>query len=403
MTRHQDDDAAATGKDAGAGKRFTEDLGEIEPDDDRSAVQAAEAEAAALPTSEPVLGTPGPPLNRRSPFMIGLLGAAGVAVTYGAVQLIVSAAGILALIGLALFLAIGLEPAVAWLTRRRMPRGAAVAIVAVLVLGALGGFLAAAIPPLVGQVESFVRDIPGYIAQMKDHSTTLGKLDAQFHIQAHARSAFSSFNASKVTGGLLSAGQLVLTTTASIITVLVMTVYLLADLPRIRRLVYRLTPARRRPRVILIGDEVQAKVGAFVLGNVITSVIAGVGTFVWLLIFGVPYPTVLAIMVALLDLIPIIGSTVGGIIVSLVALTVSWPVALATAVFYIAYRLLEDYLIVPRVIGRTVRVPATATFIAVLVGGTALGLIGAVVAIPVAAAIDILLRETVFPRLDQAT
>ena len=107
-------------------------------------------------------------------------------------------------------------------------------------------------------------------------------------------------------------------------------------------------------------------------------------------------------MVALLDLIPIVGSTVGGVIVSLVALTVSLPVAIATAIFYTAYRLLEDYLLVPRIIGRTVKVPATVTFIAVLIGGTALGIIGALVAIPVAAAIDILLRETVFPRLDQA-
>ena len=183
---------------------------------------------------------------------------------------------------------------------------------------------------------------------------------------------------------------------------LVLTIYLLADLPRIRRLIYRLTPARRRARAILIGDEVQTKVGGFVLGNLITSLIAGVGTFVWLLIFGVPYPIVLALMVALLDLVPIVGSTVGGIIVSLVALTVSLPVAIATAIFYTAYRLLEDYLLVPRIIGRTVKVPATVTFVAVLIGGTALGLIGALVAIPVAAAIDILLRETVFPRLDQA-
>jgi predicted PurR-regulated permease PerM len=256
---------------------------------------------------------------------------------------------------------------------------------------------------LVAQVDGFVRQIPDYVAQMKDHSTSLGRLDARFHLQQHISDALRSFDGAKAAGGILSAGTAVLTITAKVLTVLVLTVYLLVDLPRIRRLAYRLTPARRRARVILIGDEVQTKVGGFVLGNIITSLIAGIGTYVWLLAFGVPYPIVLSVMVAILDLIPIVGSTVAGVIVSLVALTVSLPVAIATAVFYVAYRLLEDYLIVPRIIGRTVRVPATVTFVAVLIGGTALGLIGALIAIPVAAAIDILLREIAFPRLDSAT
>ncbi len=193
-----------------------------------------------------------------------------------------------------------------------------------------------------------------------------------------------------------------LTTTVSTFTVLVLTVYLLADLPRIRRLIYRLTPSSRRARIILIGDEISVKVGRYVLGNLATSLIAGVGTLIWLLAFGVPYPIVLAVMVAVFDLIPVVGSTVAGVIVTLVALSVSLPVAIATAAFYIAYRLLEDYLIVPRIIGHAVSVPATATIVAVLVGGAVMGLIGALVAIPVAAAIDILLRETVFPRLDKA-
>src|SRR5262249_42570378 len=155
-------------------------------------------------------------------------------------------------------------------------------------------------------------------------------------------------------------GTYVLSATVSTLTALILTVYLLFDLPRIRRMLYRMVPASRRPRVILIGDEVSVKVGAYVLGNLATSLIAGAGTLVWLLAFGVPYPFVLSIMVALLDLIPVIGSTVAGAIVTLVALTVSFPVALATLAFYVAYRLLEDYLIVPRIMGRAVSVPATA-------------------------------------------
>ncbi len=373
------------------------------PDEGAEAlVRAAEAEAEEMRGDGVILGTPGPPMNRRTPFMIGLMGAAGVAVTYVLARTVVAAASILALIGLALFLAIGLEPAVAWLTRRRLPRGLAVAIVALLVVGVIGAFLAAAIPPLVAQVQTFIHQLPTYISQMKDHSTTLGKLDARFHLQAEVSSLTSSTAAPALTTGLLSAGQIVLTASASTLTVLVLTIYLLFDLPRIRRLAYRLTPASRRTRVILIGDEVSSKVGRYVLGNLFTSLIAGAGTFIWLFAFGVPYPVVLASMVAILDLIPIVGSTIAGIIVSLIALTVSLPVAIATAAFYVVYRLLEDYLIVPRVIGRAVSVPATATVIAVLIGGAALGLLGALVAIPAAAAIDVILRETVYPRLDRA-
>jgi predicted PurR-regulated permease PerM len=371
-------------------------------EDEAALIAEAHAEAATLADDDQVLGTPGPPVNRRSPFMIGMLGAAGVAVTYELGRLLLTAAGVLVLVGLALFLAVGLEPAVSWLLRSRMPRAMAVSVVAVAIIGGIGGFLALAIPPMVAQIEAFSRQLPAYVAQIHDHSTALGRLDARFHIEQRVTAAVSGDSSSRLASGLLGAGRMVLSATAATFTVLILTVYLLIDLPRIRRLTYRLTPGARRPRVILIGDEISAKVGRYVMGNLLTSLIAGVGTFIWLFAFGVPYPVVLGIMVAILDLIPIVGSTIAGIIVSLIALTVSLPIAIATAVFYIAYRLLEDYLIVPRVMGHAVDIPATATVVAVLIGGTAFGLLGALLAIPAAAAIDILLRETVYPRLDQA-
>jgi predicted PurR-regulated permease PerM len=368
---------------------------------ERDPLAAARDEAETLRASEPELGTPGPPISRRSPFMIGLLGAAGVAVTYGVVHLIVVAGDIVALIGLSWFLALGLEPVVAWLTRHRLRRGLAVAIVVIVIVASVGGFIAAAIPILTAQTEAFIRHIPSYLAEMKDHSTTLGKLDEHFHLQDRL-SQLTKGGEPALMRGLLSAGEAVLTVTVSFLIVLVLTAYLLIEQPRLRRLIYRLVPASRRARVILIGDEVTSKVGAYVLGNLATSAIATAGTLVWLVAWGIPYPFILAIMVGLFDLIPIVGSTVAGVIVSLVALTVSLPVALATVGFYVAYRYLEDYLIVPKIIGRTVRVPATTTLVAVLFGGAALGLLGALIAIPVAAAIDIVLRETVFPRLDRS-
>ena len=195
---------------------------------------------------------------------------------------------------------------------------------------------------------------------------------------------------------------MVFSAVSSALVVAVLSIYFLAGLPQIKLFAYRLVPDSRRPRAILLSDEILARVGGYVLGNLLTTVIIGVGTFVWMLALGIPYPILLAVFVALIDLIPVIGSYIGGAAVSLVALTVSLPVALATLGFYICYKLAEDYLLVPKVMNRTVHVPATVTLVAVLLGGVLLGIVGALVAIPVAAAIRLLLREVVFPRLDQS-
>jgi predicted PurR-regulated permease PerM len=122
---------------------------------------------------------------------------------------------------------------------------------------------------------------------------------------------------------------------------------------------------------------------------------------VWMKVFGIPYPVLLAVLVAILDLVPLVGSTVGGVIVALVALTVSLPIAVATVAFYLVFRLLEDYLLTPRIMGATVEVPGLVTVVATLVGGALLGIVGALVAIPVAAAVKLVIKEITVPRLDQ--
>jgi predicted PurR-regulated permease PerM len=134
----------------------------------------------------------------------------------------------------------------------------------------------------------------------------------------------------------------------------------------------------------------------------VISLIAGLLAFGWLLAFSIPYALLLSIMVALLDLIPVVGSTVGGAVVALVALTVSLPMCLETVAFFVVYRLLEDYLLVPRIIGRAVEVPALVTIVAVLIGGALLGVIGALVAIPFAAALQLFVRQMFLPRQDRA-
>jgi predicted PurR-regulated permease PerM len=331
-----------------------------------------------------------------------MTGAAGVAVTVGGVELVLTARDVLVLVGLALFLSVGLEPAVSWLARRRFPRPAAVAVVCLAVLVVVvGGFLAAAIPPLITQATAFAANAPHYLQVLQDHTSLLGRLNDRFHLQQRLAQSLNT-DPSNIASGLLGAGAVVLSALSSTVVVVVLTVYFLADLPRLRRACYRLVPHSRRPRAILIGDTIVSKIGGYVLGNLVTSLIAGIATLGWALVCGVPYPLLLGLMVALLDLVPVVGSTLAGVIVCLVALTVSLPVTLATAGFFLVYRVIEDYLLFPRIIGKAVEVPALVTVVALLIGGVLLGLIGALVAIPVAAAVLLIVREILIPRLDQA-
>ena len=347
------------------------------------------------------LGRPGRPLNRRSPFFVGMTAAAGVAVTVGVIELLIKAGSILILVGMALFIAAGLDPIVSWLTRHRVPRWLGVVITLLGLVGILAVFLALAIPRVTAEASALVNQLPHYAKELQNHNSELGKLNAKYHVESRLSTLISSHGSSLV-GGVLSVGEVVVSAVSSFLLVFVLTVYFLGGLPRIKLFAYRLVPATRRPRTILLTDEIFSRVGGYVLGNVLTSLIIGVGTAVWMLALGIPYPFLLAMFVALVDLIPVIGSYIGGAAVVLTALTVSLPVAIATLAFMVLYKLAEDYFIVPRVMGRTVQVPATVTLVAVLIGGTLLGIIGALVAIPVAAAGRLLLQEIAFRRLDDS-
>ena len=375
-------------------------VGQPHSQDAEGPVAEAEHRAAEMSSEAQPLGALGRRFDRRSPFFVGVTASAGVAVTYGAVQVLTSVSSILLLLAVAFFLALGLEPAASWFVGRGLPRWAATTLVFVIFLSLLGGFVTAAIPPLTEQVNQMIATAPHYVQHAQDHSSVIGKLDERFHLQQRITDTLSGSGQSLLTG-VVTAGGAVFEGLADTLIVVVLTVYFLVDLPRIRTSLYRLVPHSRRPRVILIGDEVLAKVGVYVLGNVLISVIAAAAAAVWLAAFDVPYALLLGIFVGLLDLIPVVGSTVAGVVVAAVALTVSASVCIATIAFFVVFRLVEDYILVPRIIGRAVKVPALITVIAVLFGGALLGIVGALVAIPVAAAIQLLIQEIIYPRLDR--
>ncbi|MEV6020176.1 AI-2E family transporter [Streptomyces sp. NPDC051997] len=358
--------------------------------------------AAAVEGSRKAPQEPPRPVSRRergrSWVTVGFGLGLGASLAWLAVQTVLRVSSMLTLLLLAVFVAISLEPLVAWFTRRGLRRGWAVAIVLTGFVVVLGGFLALVIPPVTNEVSSLVDAVPGWLQQVHDHQSALGRLEDRYHVVEKAKQQIGSGDgATGLAGGVLGAGQMVLSTLTSTAIVITVTLYCMAALPAIKQFCYRFVAVSRRERVEGVAEEIMNRIGKFMLGNLVTSGIAGLATFAWCVATGVPYAAALGIFTALMDLIPIVGSTLAGIVVSLVALSVSLPIAIATAVFYVVFRVAEDYLIVPRAMKFAVDVHPLVTVLAVLVGGALLGIIGALVAIPAAVAVGLVLDEYVFP------
>ncbi|MGW1621789.1 AI-2E family transporter [Streptomyces sp. NPDC002172] len=340
--------------------------------------------------------------RKRSWVTVGFALGLGASLAWLAVQTVMRVSSMLTLLLLAVFIAISLEPLVVWFTRRGLRRGWAVSIVLTGFIVVLGGFLALVIPPVTKEITALVDAVPGWLEQLHDHQSTIGRLEDRFHLVEKAKEQFGSGGgASGLAGGVLGAGQMVLSTVASTAIVITVTLYCMAALPAIKEFCYRFVAASRRERVEGVAEEIMNRIGKFMLGNLVTSGIAGVATFGWCAATGVPYAAALGVFTALMDLIPIVGSTLAGIVVSLVALSVSLPISIATAVFYVVFRVAEDYFIVPRAMKFAVDVHPLVTVLAVLVGGALLGIIGALVAIPAAVAVGLVLDEYVFPKKER--
>nr|WP_239162545.1 AI-2E family transporter [Actinoplanes rishiriensis] len=347
-------------------------------------------------TEESRFGRPGPPLNRRNPFMVGLLGGLGAILAYTIFLGIRNAASILVLIFIAGFLAIGLNPATSRLRRWGVPRGAAVAIVALTVVGLLAGGIVALIPPLVTQTNELIQNVPDYIQNLQ-RNKTVNDLVERYQIMEKVTSALNAGTVGNAVGGVVGGAKLLFGTIFNTLTVLVLTIYFMAAFDRLRESAYRLVPASRRTRVRLLTDEILTKVGAYMVGALAIAVLAGVSTWVLAVILGLAYPFALAVVVAICDLIPQIGATLGAVIVSLVGFASSLTNGIVCVVFFIIYQQVENYLIYPSVMRRSVKVSDVAAVVAALLGVALFGVVGALVAIPMVAAVQLIMREVLVP------
>jgi Predicted permease len=339
---------------------------------------------------------PGKPLAR-GPFLFGLTAGLGLLTAWALAQALVSASSVIVLIVVAMFLAVGLNPVVEGLQRHRLPRRLAISIVFFGVIAFFVLFGLAIVPPVADEVTAFVQAVPGYISELLANST-IKQLDADYQLLARLQDYVTSGGlGSTIAGGIVGAGAVVLNGIFSGFTLLVLTLYFLGSLSVIKEYFLSLVPASRRTRTRAMTNEILDGIGGYVAGNVLISVIAGLLTWAFLTIAGAEYALALALVVAVTDLIPLVGAMIGAVFVTGIGFLQSVPLGIACMVFFLVYQQVENYVIYPRVMKRSVDVTPAVTVIAALFGGTLLGIVGALLAIPAAAAIALIMREVVLP------
>ncbi|MDP9223165.1 MAG: AI-2E family transporter [Actinomycetota bacterium] len=309
----------------------------------------------------------------------------------------------LVLVVVAAFLAVGLDPAVRGLERLGLKRGQAIAALFVGIVLVVGGFLFAVIPPLVGQVTSFATNLPGYIQDVAHSNPRVERFVIENDIPNKLRAATKS--APTLIGGslgaLLGVAGSVIGTIFKMLTVLVLTIYFMLSLARIRTGTLRLIPKSNRGRATELLDPILEKIGGYVAGNIAISIIAGVLAFVFLSLAHVPFPVALALWVAIADLIPLVGATLGAVPAVIVAFVGSIPLGIATVIYFIVYQQAENYLIAPRVMTKAVDLSPAAVLLAALIGASLLGFVGALMAIPAAASLKLVMQEIVLPSVEE--
>src|SRR4051794_6216332 len=301
----------------------------------------------------------------------------------------------------AAFLALALNPAVALLQRRglrkRLAAAGVIYLFALLVLAGIGWLL---VPPLVDQVSGFGKAAPGYVHQLTAGKGPLGFLERDYHVVEKARQALSNQSggggASKLLGGASTVVPLprsVVPAVVGFVTVLFLTFFMILEGPAWIGRGLQTLPAASRSRWRNVGHQIAQTISGYVSGNLLLSVIAAVGAAIVLAITGVPFPVALGLLVGILDLIPLAGATIAGIILAAVAFLTSITAGIVVVAFFVLYQQLENHVLQPLVYGRTVQLSPLVVLIAILIGAEVAGVLGALAAIPVAGTLQILLFD----------
>jgi predicted PurR-regulated permease PerM len=308
---------------------------------------------------------------------------------------------------IAIFFALALNPAVDWFQRHGLRRrSAATAVTVLLVLAGLVLLGLLFIPTLVNEVNGFARALPDYVDDITHRRGRLGFLESKYHITERVREEVESGGASRLlglTGTAVAITKSILTAVLAIVTIAFMTLFMLLEGPAWMERFYAMLPERSRERWQDMGRKIYLTVGGYVTGNLLISIIAGTTATVVLLILGVPYAVALGLVVAIFDLIPLAGATIAAIIVCTVGFLHTLTAGIILIIFFVLYQQLENHVLQPLVYSRTVRLSPLAILISVLVGAKIAGVVGALAAIPVAGAIQVVLASWLEERRKRRT
>lgn len=358
-------------------------------------------EPAAIEAPPPVVADDPNRLLQYSPFTTGFFGAMGVIVATLLFTALTQVQNIIILAVMSLFLALGLSPIVEFLVRRRWPRGLAVAVVALAVLGVVVGGVWSLVPIITEQVQALSGNVPFWLNNLLENPQ-FAQWNREYDIIRKVNEFLVSEKLIEQTfGGILGAGKLLANLVFSVIMTLVLTTYFLASLPAIKHAIYHLAPASRRPRVRYLADEIFRGIGGYLTGMFIVVSIGATCAFIFMQFAGLKdYALALTFLVALLYFIPLVGASVATVCIALVGFGVSPTTGIITVIYFLCYQQFDAYVLYPSVMGRTVRVPGVLVVLSAVIGGILFGVIGALIAIPTAAALLLLYREVLLPHLD---
>ena len=362
---------------------------------------------AAKPAQSPAdYGVAGVPINRSHPYYFGFVATLGALTAIVLMRALASVSQIFILILIALFLAMGLNPAVEALRRRNMSRVTAVTIIFTSVIAFVVFFALVVAPPVISQGTQLINKAPTLLGDLTNNAT-INKLNDQYGIIDTLQSKLTSVTSDgtlliSAFGGVIGVGKSVLSGFFTFLTILVLTLYFITSLPQAVNLGLSLVPASRRARVGHLTNAIIARVGSFVGSQIVIAAMASVFVFVLSLVLGLPSPIAIGMIVFVCGLIPLVGHFLGSGIVTIIALTQSIAIGVIAFVAYVVYVQIENYVVTPRIMKRTLAVPGAVTIISALIGSSLLGLVGGLLAVPVAASIILILDEVVIPRANNS-
>lgn len=349
----------------------------------------------------------------QNPFRLGLFAGLGVLVAIVIGTAVGSLATILTYVGAALFLALGVDPLVSWLERHGWRRPLAILVVLVGLLAVVAGFVLAIIPVIADQVSNLIEQAPDLIDQLftqngletwwNDTIPWLSYADAQQNVID-----FFNENLGAITGGVLNTVVGIASGAFGAIIVLILMLYFVGSLGSIKRGLYQLVPATKRETFIDLAEQIMTSVGRYVVGQVSMGLINGILSIIFLTVLGwilgdpIEYAALLAFVAFLFSLVPLVGTITGSVIITLAVWAFDgFPAVLIVGIWYLVYMQVEAYVISPNVMNRAVKVPGVVVVVAALAGGTLLGILGALIAIPVAASILLIVKQVVIPRQNE--